>query len=73
MARYSIDANTIAKGTLAIWGYGPKSGITDAPDTPDLLETMASQRTKLRSILVEAKEAPTMSSYESLFVSNLHI
>ena len=42
------------------------------PDTPDLLRTMSLQRNKLRSMLVKAKEVPTMSSYESLFVSNLH-
>lgn len=43
------------------------------PDTPDLLKTMSSQRTKLRSMLVKAKEVPTMTSYECLFVSNLHM
>ena len=29
MTGYGINVNAIAEETLAIWGYGPKSGITD--------------------------------------------
>jgi len=42
-------------------------------DTPDLMESMSEQRTKLRKKLVEAKQVRTMSSYESMFVSNVHM
>ena len=30
MRSYAIEVDAIAEGSLAIWGYSPKSGITDA-------------------------------------------
>ena len=29
MTRYGTHVSATREGTLAIWGYGPKSGITD--------------------------------------------
>jgi hypothetical protein len=40
-------------------------------DTPDLMQSMALQRTQLRLKLVEGKIIQTMKSYESLFVSEV--